>query len=93
MTKREKEEEWDKATRKLRELVEELEEIFADIREREVNDCVCGLCEYDSDHGIDGCANECPGYEMDDCFKLSERVKAEWLDVDNVKDKGESNDE
>ena len=49
------------------ELMKELEEIFSDIRERHVDDSVCGLCEYDCDHGLDGYANECPGFERDDC--------------------------
>ena len=66
---------------RLKEIINEMETIFADIREREVNDSVCGLCEYDCDHGLDGFANECPGFEKDDCFKLNEKYRAEWLDI------------
>ena len=69
---------------RLKEIINEMETIFADIREREVNDSVCGLCEYDCDHGLDGFANECPGFEKDDCFKLNEKYKAEWLDISNL---------
>ena len=69
---------------RLKEIINEMETIFADIREREVNDSVCGLCEYDCDHGLDGFANECPGFEKDDCFKLNEKYKAEWLDISNI---------
>ena len=69
---------------RLKEIINEMETIFADIREREVNDSVCGLCEYDCDHGLDGYANECPGFEKDDCFKLNEKYKAEWLDISNL---------
>ena len=66
---------------KLTKLVNELEVIFSDIRERLVDDSVCGLCEYDCDHGIDGFANECPGFERDDCFKLSDKIRTEWIDI------------
>ena len=69
---------------RLKEIINEMETIFADIREREVNDSVCGLCEYDCDHGLDGYANECPGFEKDDCFKLNEKYKVEWLDISNL---------
>lgn len=62
-------------------LVNEIEGIFADVRERNVDDSVCGLCEYDCDHGIDGSAFECPGFERDDCFKLKDEYREEWTDV------------
>lgn len=65
-------------------LINELELIFSDIREKNVDDSVCGLCEYDCDHGIDGFANECPGFEKDDCFKLKESIKEEWTDIKNT---------
>lgn len=63
---------------KLLKLCNELEGIFADIRMKEVDDCVCGLCEYDCDHGIDGSAFECPGFEKDECFKLADEIRHEW---------------
>ena len=52
--------------------IDGLEEIFADLRERHVDDSVCGLCEYDGAYmgqSGDWC-NECPGFDKDDCFKL-----------------------
>ena len=61
------------------EVLNELETIFSDIRERHVDDSVCGLCEYDCDHGLDGYAKECPGFERDDCFKLKEEYRNEWI--------------
>lgn len=61
------------------EVLNELEMIFSDIREKNVDDSVCGLCEYDCDHGLDGYANECPGFERDDCFKLKEEYRNEWI--------------
>lgn len=67
---------------KLKRVVNEMEEIFANIREKNCDDSVCGLCEYDADHGLDGYANECPGFEKDDCFKLNEKYRKEWLDLD-----------
>ena len=63
-------------------LIDELEEIFADIREEHVDDSVCGLCEYDGAYmgeSGDWC-NECPGFERDDCFKLSDKIRKEWTD-------------
>jgi len=69
---------------KLTALVNELEEIFAHIRERNVDDSVCGLCEYDGAYigqSGDWC-NECPGFNRDDCFKLKEKYREEWLKID-----------
>ena len=65
----------------MNELIIGLELIFSDIREKNVDDSVCGLCEYDCDHGIDGFANECPGFERDDCFKLKDSIKEEWTKI------------
>ena len=68
---------------KLTALVNEIEEIFADIRERKVDESVCGLCEYDGAYlsqSGDWC-NECPGFETDDCFKLKEKYRKEWTDI------------
>ena len=72
------------AEEKLKKVVDEMALIFADIREKNVDDSVCGLCEYDCDHGIDGYANECPGFERDDCFKLKEEYQKEWTDLSNI---------
>lgn len=68
---------------KLTALVNEFEEILSHIREREVDDSVCGLCEYDGAYigqSGDWC-NECPGFEKDDCFKLKEKYRKEWTDI------------
>jgi len=68
------------AQHKINALIDEFETIMKDIRERHVDDSVCGLCEYDgsfiSDSG-DWC-NECPGFERDDCFKLKDQYREEW---------------
>ena len=60
--------------------IDGLEEIFADLRERHVDDSVCGLCEYDGAYigqSGDWC-NECPGFDRDDCFKLSDKTRKKW---------------
>ena len=69
---------------KLTALVNEFEEILSHIRERNVDDSVCGLCEYDGAYigqSGDWC-NECPGFDKDDCFKLKDKYKEEWLNID-----------
>ena len=63
--------------------IDGLEEIFADIRERHVDDSVCGLCEYDGAYigqSGDWC-NECPGFDRDNCFKLSNECRKKWIDT------------
>lgn len=62
--------------------IDALEEIFSDIHEREVDDSVCGLCEYDGAYmGQSGnWCNECPGFDRDDCFKLSDKTRKKWTD-------------
>lgn len=57
---------------KINELIDIINDICSQVREKYVQDDVCGLCEYDADHGLDGYANECPGFERDDCFCLKE---------------------
>ena len=62
--------------------IDGLEETFAYIREREGGDSVCGLCEYDGAYigqSGDWC-NECPGFNRDDCFKLSDETRKKWTD-------------
>lgn len=77
---------------KLTALVNEFEEILSHIREREVNDSVCGLCEYDGAYiGESGdWFNECPGFEKNDCFKLKEKYRKEWTDI---AERGEHNEQ
>ena len=67
---------------KISKFIDGLEEIFADLRERHVDDSVCGLCEYDGAYmgqSGDWC-NECPGFDRDDCFKLSDETRKKWTD-------------
>ena len=67
---------------KISKFIDGFEEIFADLRERHVDDSVCGLCEYDGAYmgqSGDWC-NECPGFERDDCFKLSDKTRKEWTE-------------
>ena len=62
--------------------IDDLEKTFAYIRERECGDSVCGLCEYDGAYigeSGDWC-NECPGFNRDDCFKLSDKIRKKWTD-------------
>ena len=62
-------------------LVDRFERILRDIRETQVDDSVCGMCEYDGAFvGQSGeWCNECPGFEKDDCFKLSDECRKRWL--------------
>lgn len=67
---------------KISKFIDGLEKTFAYIREREGGDSVCGLCEYDGAYigeSGDWC-NECPGFNRDDCFKLSDKTRKEWTD-------------
>lgn len=69
---------------KLTALVNEFEEILAHIRERKADDSVCGMCECDGAYiGQSGnWCNECPGFDRDDCFKLKDKYREEWLRID-----------
>lgn len=62
-------------------LIDRIEQILRDIRETQVDDSVCGMCEYDGAFvGQSGeWCNECPGFEKDDCFKLSDECRKRWL--------------
>ena len=68
------------AQHKINALIDEFETIMKDIRERHVDDSVCGLCEYDGAYiGESGnWCNECPGFEKDDCFKLKDQCREKW---------------
>ena len=62
-------------------IINRFEQILRDIRESKVDDSVCGMCEYDGafvGQSGDWC-NECPGFEKDDCFKLSDDCRKRWL--------------
>ena len=63
-------------------LIDRFEQILRDIREANVDDSVCGMCEYDGAYigqSGDWC-NECPGFDKDDCFKLSDKTRKKWTD-------------
>ena len=67
-------------------IIDRFERILRDIRESNRDESVCGMCEYDGAYmgqSGDWC-NECPGFEKDDCFKLSEECKKRWLDSVNL---------
>lgn len=71
-----------KGISEINKFIDGLEEIFADLRERHVDDSVCGLCEYDGAYmgqSGDWC-NECPGFDKDDCFKLSDETRKKWIE-------------
>ena len=64
-------------------LIDRFERILADIRETSADESVCGLCEYDGAYigqSGDWC-NECPGFDKDNCFKLSDSCRERWLDL------------
>ncbi len=65
-------------------LIDRFEQVLRDIRETNEDESVCGLCEYDGafiGQSGDWC-NECPGFDRDDCFKLKEKYREEWLKID-----------
>lgn len=62
-------------------MIDRFERLLADIRESKGDDSVCGMCEYDGAYmgqSGDWC-NECPGFDKDDCFKLSDRCRKRWM--------------
>ena len=63
-------------------IINRFEQILRDIRKSKVDDSVCGMCEYDGafvGQSGDWC-NECPGFEKDDCFRLSDECRKRWLE-------------
>ena len=56
--------------------VENMKIIADTYREKNCDDGICGLCKFDADHGLDGYANECPGFETDDCFEWRDPQEA-----------------
>ena len=62
--------------------IDRFEQILRNIRESKIDDSVCGLCEYDGAYvgqSGDWC-NECPGFDKDDCFKLSDKTRKKWTE-------------
>lgn len=69
--------------KKINELIELIDDMSKSIRERHIDDDVCGLCEYDGNHFIGPSGDylqECPGFERDDCFCMSEDFKSRYID-------------
>lgn len=62
------------------ELFKLLDDTCKDVRERHVDDSVCGLCEYDGVHSSESgdCVNECPGFDMDDCFCMKKSIREKY---------------
>ena len=60
-------------------MIDRFERILADLAIGD--DSVCGMCEYDGAYigqSGDWC-NECPGFDKDDCFKLSDECRKRWM--------------
>lgn len=52
--------------------VEDMKRIVDEVRETHCDDTCCFACKYDADFSITQTgdfANECPGFERDDCFE------------------------
>ena len=67
---------------RIKDLITIIENICKNSRDRHSDDEHCGLCEYDGAYigeSGDWC-NECPGFEKDDCFVLSNRFKRKYVD-------------
>ena len=62
---------------KLERMYDTLVGLCEDIRERYGQDDVCGLCQYDGAYMTDSgdYANECPGFERDDCFCMKNEIR------------------
>ena len=54
-----------------------LNDVCKDVRERNVDDDVCGLCQYDGAYRTESgdWANECPGFDRDDCFCMKNEIR------------------
>ena len=61
----------------IRRMYDILDDVCKDIRERYGQDDVCGLCQYDGAYMTDSgdYANECPGFERDDCFTMKNEIR------------------
>ena len=81
-----------KVTNQRNELSNLLNDICKDVREKHVDDSVCGLCEYDGACiGESGdWANECPGFDIDDCFCMKKSIKQEYGQKEVLEDEEKS---
>lgn len=70
----------EKAEMERDELFNLLDDTCKDVRERHVDDSVCGLCEYDGVHSSESgdCVNECPGFDIDDCFCMKKSIQEKY---------------
>lgn len=68
--------------KRIKSLVNTIEEICKNSRDRHVDDEHCGLCEYDGAYvGESGdWMNECPGFDTNDCFVLSKEFRNKYID-------------
>ena len=67
---------------RIKDLITIIENICKNSRDRHSDDEHCGLCEYDGAYigeSGDWC-NECPGFDKDDCFELSNRFISRYID-------------
>lgn len=62
-----------------------MQELCFSVREAHGDTDVCGLCEYDGAYMTESgdWANECPGFESNECFKLSNEI-SEKLSISNI---------
>lgn len=70
----------DEAQRRERAAVEDMKLIVDAVREEHCDETCCFACKFDCDTSItdSGCyANECPGFERDDCFEWRGPVAGE----------------
>lgn len=67
---------------KVKSLIEVIDETCKYQRERNGDDSICGLCEYDgATIGENGdWMNECPGFETDSCFKLRQSFIDKYIE-------------
>lgn len=70
----------EKAENHVKELFSMLNNVCRDVREKTVQNYVCGLCEYDgayiSENG--DWMNECPGFERNDCFCMKKSLREKY---------------
>ena len=67
---------------RIKSLINTIDGICKDCRERCVNDEHCGLCEYDGAYIGESrqWCNECPGFDDHDCFELSKEFRNKYID-------------
>ena len=68
--------------KRIKSLMNIIEDICKESRERHVDDEHCGLCEYGGSYIKESgdWENECPGFDADDCFELSKKFRSKYID-------------